>query len=102
MAQWLACWTSNTEVPSSISTGVFEHAHSVVVQLIARLLPKQKFQGVYKAKSREVRSPTSEVLGASTKNLGAQSIFLGTTGYQALVRQQQQLPWIASFKDGAY
>ena len=37
------------------------------------------------------RSPTCKVLGAAAKNLGAQSIFLGTPGYQAPVRQQH---WI--------
>ena len=44
--------------------------------------------GAHKTKSREVRSPTCEVLGASAKHLGAQSIFLGAPGYQAPVRQQ--------------
>ena len=37
--------------------------------------------GAHKSKSREVRSLTCEVLGAAAKNLGAQSIFLGTPTY---------------------
>ena len=39
-----------------------------------------------KAKRREVRSPTCEVLVAAAKTLTAQSIFLGAIGYSAYVR----------------
>jgi len=54
-----------------------------------RLLPnKIIFQGAQKGKSREVRSPTANVLGAAAKTLGTQIIFLGAPGCWAPVRQQ--------------
>ena len=56
----------------------------------------EKFQGAHKAKNREVRSPTCEVLGTAANNLGAQSIFLGASGYQARVRQQPYIPLASS------
>ena len=34
---------------------------------------EEKFQGAHKSKTREVRSPTCEVLGAAAKNVGAQT-----------------------------
>ena len=55
---------------------------------LARLLPKKNFQVAHKAKGREVRSPTCEVLGSFAKNLRAQSILLDAPGYRASFRQQ--------------
>ena len=46
---------------------------------------KEKFQGAHKAQSQEVRSP--KVPSAAAKNLGVQSMFLGTPGYQAPIIQ---------------
>ena len=54
----------------------------------------RKLQGAHKAKSLEFSNPACEVLGAAAKNLGAQSISLGGSGYRPPVRQQS---WSLSF-----
>ena len=56
----------------------------------------EKCQGAHKAKNREVRSPTCEVLSAAANNLGAQRIFLGASGFQARVQQQPYIPSASS------
>ena len=56
--------------------------------MTTKAIAKENFQVANEYKSREVRSPTCEVLGAAVKTLGAQIIFLGAPGYRAPVRQQ--------------
>ena len=50
---------------------------------MTRLLPKKYFKEPTRPKSREVRSPACEVLGAAVKDLGAQNFFGGDPGYRA-------------------
>ena len=50
------------------------------VQAVFKTVSYENFQGAYKTKNQRVRSPTCEVLGDATKNLGAQSNFLNAPG----------------------
>ena len=47
------------------------------VSLVFKALAYEKFQGTHKARSREVRIPTCEVLGAAAKKVRRPEHFLG-------------------------
>lgn len=51
-----------------------------------KAVAEEKFHGTCKAKSQEVKSPTSVRLVTAAKNLGVQSSFLGSPVYQVPVR----------------